>query len=148
MFIKVIVWTFILALLMGLKESEMEGKDGWAQNLPTFRVYPFFFKLLGGKPLTGYHIYLILLFTTIFHGVFLFLTWSLSLECYVLALIAFFFVVEDFLFFLVNPHFRLKNFKRGSIVWHKRWCAALPVTYWFGLLFSLLLVISGKLLVR
>jgi len=48
-----IVYTIALAIIFALLEVQVEGKDGWCRNLPTFRINVFFRKILGGKPLTG-----------------------------------------------------------------------------------------------
>jgi hypothetical protein len=55
--IKQYIFTLVLAIITALWEIQVEGKEGWAKQLPTFRINVFFRKLLGGKPLTGYHIF-------------------------------------------------------------------------------------------
>ena len=41
-----------------------------------------------------------------------------------------FWVVEDFLWFVLNPHFGWSKFNKNSIWWHKRWFLGLPLDYW------------------
>jgi hypothetical protein len=69
--IKYYIFTLILAIITALWEIQVEGRWGWAKLLPTFRINVFFRKLLGGKALTGYHIFLLLLFVTVFHELFI-----------------------------------------------------------------------------
>jgi hypothetical protein len=50
-----------------------------------------------------------------------------------------FWVVEDFLWFVVNPAFGLRRFRPRHIAWHKRWAFGAPVDYWiFGAISVLL----------
>jgi hypothetical protein len=41
-----------------------------------------------------------------------------------------FWVIEDFLWFALNPHYGLRKFRREHIWWHKRWLLGVPVDYW------------------
>lgn len=144
MLIKAFIWMTILALFHALMEVQVEGRNGWARHLPTFRINIFFYKFLGGKPLTGYHLYMLLMFITIFHGIFLFQEWNGRLEMTIFGLFSFYFVIEDFLFFVVNPHYHIKNFRKGQIEWHKRWFWKLPYTYWWGIIIGITLLLIGK----
>jgi len=144
MIIRIFIWMIILALFHALNEVQIEGKNGWARHLPTFRINVFFYKFLGGKPLTGYHLYMLLMFITIFHGIFLFQTWDIQTECSIFGYFSLYFVIEDFLFFVVNPHYKLKNFKKGKIEWHKRWFWGCPWTYWWGMIIGTFLLLLGR----
>lgn len=143
MIIKLFIWMSILALLHALQEVQIEGRSGWARHLPTFQINVFFYKFLGGKPLTGYHLYMLLMFITIFHGVFLFQEWSIKLEMTIFGYFSWYFVIEDFLFFVVNPHYSLRHFKKDHIEWHKRWFWGLPYTYWWGMIIGITLLLLG-----
>ena len=144
MLFKAFIWMIVLAYLHAWQETQIEGKSGWAKHLPTFRINVMLTKLLIGKHITGYHIFLLAMFITIFHGVFLFLPWSLRTEALVFGLFSLYFVIEDFMFFVVNPHYPLKNFKRGKIEWHRRWFCKLPVSYWWGIIIGVFLLWIGK----
>lgn len=147
MIIKIIVWIFILAYLHAKQETEIEGKDGWARHLPTFRINIFITKLLIGKEITGYHIYMLLMFLTIFHLPLIFICFSWQSELVILGFMSYYWILEDFLFFIVNPHFRLRKFKKRYISWHKRWIFnIMPDSYAYGILIgSALLYIASKL---
>lgn len=142
--IKYIIFTLILAFITALWEIQVEGKDGWAKLLPTFRINVFFRKLLGGKPLTGYHIFLLLLFITVFHGLFINDLGTWKAESIVFGLVSWFFVLEDALWFILNPHYTWKKFKKRDIEWHCRWCFGLPITYYWGMAIGTLLLILGR----
>jgi hypothetical protein len=140
------IWMLILAYLHAKQETEIEGKAGWARHLPTFRINVFITKLLIGKEITGYHIYMLLMFLIIFHLPLLFIPFTWKNECIVMGLISVYWVIEDFLFFIVNPHFTLKNFCKSKICWHKRWCLwnLMPVSYIWGIIVGSILLILGR----
>lgn len=142
--IKILIWMIVLAFFHARQEIEIEGgRGGWARHLPTFRINIFLTKLLIGKELTGYHIYMMCMFLTIFHGIFLFLNWTWQVEALTIGLLSWYFIIEDFFWFLLNPHYGIKRFKEGQISWHKRWLWGLPTSYWWGILLGLLLIIYG-----
>jgi len=120
MWIKIIIFMFVLALFHALQECQIEGEQGWCKNLPTFRINVFFRKLLGGKPLTGYHIFLMIMFQIIFHIPTIFISWSWKNESIIQGLFLWYWIVEDFLWFVVNPHYTWKKFRKHQIEWHLR----------------------------
>jgi len=127
---------FAYALLFALVEIEIEGKDGWAVNLPTwFRRTPFYARvyafLLSGKPLTGYHAVMFFIPFVSFHlGLAFGQPWSWGLEVRVLASYLVWNVAWDFLWFLLNPYFGWARFRKGEIWWHGgAWLGRLPIDY-------------------
>jgi len=142
--LNVILYLIALALIHALWEVQVEGKNGWCKKLPTFRINVFFRKLLGGKALTGYHLYMLILFQIVFHGRFLFESWSGDRELVTQGLFIIYFVLEDILWFIVNPHYTIKRFLQRKIEWHKRWILGLPLTYWVGIIAGVTLIILGK----
>jgi len=145
MLIKIIIWMLILAYLHARQETEIEGNAGWARHLPTFRINVFITKLLIGKEITGYHIFMLLMFLVIFHLPLLFIPLTLKNECMIVGLMNIYWVIEDFLFFIVNPHFTLKNFCKEKICWHKRWILGLPVSYWVAIIIGVILIFLGRI---
>jgi hypothetical protein len=130
------VLLFAYALLFALVEIEIEGKDGWAMNLPTWyrrkpwyaRVYAF---LLSGKPLTGYHAVMFFIPFLSFHvGLAFGQPWSWGLEARMLATYLVWNVTWDFLWFVLNPAYGWERFRKGKIWWHNRvWLGRLPIDY-------------------
>jgi len=142
--LKIIIWILVMAIFHSLQEIQIEGgKGGWAKRLPTFRINVFLTKLILGKELTGYHIFMLAMFIAMFHGVFIFKEFSLKTEALIFGLLSIYFVLEDFLWFIFNKHYRLKNFKRGKIKWHKRWFLGLPVSYWTFIIAGSILIWLG-----
>lgn len=133
-FIAVLVAATIFALL----ELQIEGPDGgWAARLPTWRIRNRLTNFLcGGRPLTGYHFYVHLLVLTFCHLPFLlsFATWTLAGECRILGFILMFYIIEDFLWFVFNPAFGIRKFRRDLIWWHdKSWLWFMPRDYFIFL---------------
>ena len=139
-----IIYTIILTIITALWEIQIEGKWGWAKLLPTFRINVFFRKLLGGKALTGYHIFMLLLFIAIFHAMLHEESWSWEKEFQVFGLLSWFFVLEDVLWFIFNPHYTWKRFRKKTIEWHNRWFLGLPYTYWWGIIIGIILLLLGR----
>jgi hypothetical protein len=125
--------TFIAAFFWAKLEIEIEGKHGWAANLPTWKIddHPFLHILYGGRPLTGYHVWAFTSVGFFFHlPLVVGLRWSLAGELRTLGACCLFWVVEDFLWFVLNPHFGWHKFRRDEVWWHKRWLLRLPLDYW------------------
>lgn len=133
-----LVYIFAIGLVLALQEIEIEGTAGWAKNLPTKRL-KFWWTQKSGKEITGYHAALTFLLLLFFHLPLVFFnSFSWGLELLILTQYFFFVVYWDFLWFVLNPGFRLKNFKKGNIDWHTSWFLGMPSEYWLGLLAGLL----------
>jgi len=146
MILFIILYLIVLAILHALWELQIEGNyDGWARNLPCWRWNKIWKIILGGKPMTGYHWYMLLMFTFLFHSPFLFIPWTIPTECLILGIYIYYWLLEDFLWFILNPLYTLKKFRKGSIEWHKRWILGLPLSYWVGLLIGTILIYLGRI---
>jgi hypothetical protein len=134
----VTVFIAIAAFLWAKLEIHIEGQRGWAADLPTWRVekHRLLDLLYGGRPLTGYHVWCFAFMFFFFHmPLFWTGSWSIGQELNVIGGFFLFWVAEDFLWFVLNPHFGLRKFTKEHAWWHKRWLAWVPVDYWaFGLL--------------
>jgi len=124
----------VCAAFLALLEIQIEGADGWAGNLPTWKISNRLTKLfLGSVPFTGYHLYLSLFTLCFLHlpylvGITLF---SVSSELRLFSFYLFFWVAEDFLWFAFNPAFGLRKFRKENIWWHAgSWWIFMPKLYW------------------
>lgn len=128
---------FVVSLVFALLEIQIEGGTGWAADLPTWRVRVRALDFLfGERPLTGYHVYAFLFVGFAVHVPFLVepSLFSMARELRLLAFIVLFWVLEDFLWFVMNPSFGLRRFRPEHVWWHgKRWPAFLPLAYWIFL---------------
>jgi hypothetical protein len=135
----------LLAFILALWEIQIEGKDGWAAKAPGWRIEKgWLVNLAGGRPITGYHVYMTLFLIAIVHLPLFFVPWNWRLE----GLLPGFYVgmvfLEDFLWFMLNPYYGMKNFRRGRIWWHKQWWGPVPAMYWFLLVICGVLIYLGR----
>lgn len=129
-------------------EIQAEGAHGWAERFPTWRIENRWTRLVWGrKPVTGYHVFALLFLLGILHFPFCGggANWSWPLERRVVAFMILFWVLEDFLWFVMNPAFGLKRFKQTEIWWHaKGWLWFMPSGYWIGLPLGLILYVLSN----
>ena len=144
MLVGYLVFIVLLAFLLALWEIQIEGKDGWAAKLPTWRVEKgWLLKLTGGRPLTGYHLFMTLFLIAIVHLPLFFITWGWRLECLLLGFYLGIVLIEDLLWFVLNPHYGIRRFRKGNIWWHKDWWGPVPALYWILLVITFILVYLG-----
>ncbi len=135
------VFWFVLALIFAALEIESEGKWGWAEKAPTwYRTTGFFAKLygmiMGGKPLTGYHLFMFFMSLMVFHiPFFMGIKWSPTAELTTLATYLAWCALWDYLWFVLNPYYGVRNFKKTKVWWHSKsyWVLNLfPIDYAVG----------------
>jgi hypothetical protein len=132
-FVAMLAWVVLLAYFFAETEIQIEGPAGWAANLPTWRIEQHWLLdvFWGGRAMTGYHAWMFPFIALFFHFPLFFVgQWSYHAECRVLACIMLFWIVEDFLWFVLNPAYGLAHFNAAAIPWHKRWFWIAPVDYW------------------
>jgi hypothetical protein len=143
--IKIILYLILLASIHAKLEQMIEGKtEGWASNLPCWKIENKIIKFLFGKSLTGYHYWLFIMFLLLFHSPLLFINWSFKIESLILGFYFLYWVCEDYLWFLENFYYGIRNFKKGRISWHVRWWLKLPVSYWILGSIGTTLLLLGK----
>jgi hypothetical protein len=139
-------WAFGLAAI----EIEIEGGYGWAERLPTWwlrrglvgRAFGF---VMGQRPLTGYHVFAFTIPLVILHLPFAVgVEWTLAAE---LATIATYFVlavVWDYLWFVLNPAYTVRRFRRGNVWWFEvPWIWRFPLDYYLSVLLSIVLATAA-----
>lgn len=125
-------WVCLLAFFFANVEIQIEGAQGWAAGLPTWRIEQHWLLDLfwGGRPMTGYHAWVFPFMLLFFHlPAFWAWQWNLRLEARILGSVMLFWLVEDFLWFLLNPAFGWERFTPAHIPWHKSWTLGLPTDY-------------------
>lgn len=132
-----VIYLISTAIIFALCEIQIEGRNGWAKKLPTWKIpirkiplAKYFFR--PERPLTGYHTYTWILIFLLTHSGFLIHPWSLKDELLLLAFYTFLITLEDFIWFIINPHFGLKKFSKNYIPWHQWWFLGVPTFYWVG----------------
>lgn len=135
-------WAFCLAGI----EIEIEGGYGWAERLPTWfvkrgltgRVYGL---LMGHRPLTGYHVFAFAIPVIVLHFPYVMgVEWTLAGELVTLATFFLVAVVWDYLWFILNPAYTVRRFRRGAVWWFEvPWLWRFPLDYYLGVALSIVL---------
>lgn len=136
-------YILVFGIFLALLEIEIEGKHGWAKNLPTWRKNKAS-SLVFLRSITGYHVLLSAMILFLNHIVYIgFFGWSgIVDEMMILAFHMILVIYWDFLWFILNPHFTYKKFKQEHIPWYtdSTWIAWFPVDYWYAIGLALSLV--------
>ena len=130
-----LAWVALLGFFFAQVEIQIEGAAGWAAGLPTWRIESHWLLDLfwSGRPMTGYHAWVFPFIALVFHlPIFLRGRWSWRVEARIVAMIMLFWVIEDTLWFVLNPAFGWSQFSAGNIPWHIHWWMGLPVDYWIS----------------
>ncbi|TAL18399.1 hypothetical protein EPN96_01120 [bacterium] len=139
-------WVLTLAFFFAKAEIQIEGANGWASNLPTWRVegHVLLGLFWGGRTLTGYHAWIFSFMALVFHtplilsGKFARKLWSRSLGSLML-----FWIAEDFIWFALNPAYGIAKLAPQFVPWHKNWLLGWPSDYLtFSTLGALLILYS------
>jgi hypothetical protein len=140
-----LVFMAFMAFLLALWEIQIEGKDGFAAKLPCWRLEKGrLMRLTGGRPITGYHVFMVLFLIALVHLPLFFVTWSWRLEGLLIGFFIGMLLLEDFLWFVINPNYGIKSFRRGKIWWHPSWWGPVPDFYWILLPIVVVLVYFGQ----
>jgi len=134
-------YLFLVILALAALEVQIEGRYGWTKKLPTWRIKSKLFGFfMGGKELTGYLFYMLLLLFMLFHLPFLGgAAWTFASEVEIIFLFLLFSVFWDFLWFLLNPYYGLAHFKPSYVYWHQQWILGIPLDYPRGIIISLMI---------
>lgn len=100
------IFLFLISICLALLEIQIEGVNGWASNLPTWKYN------IGGFVMTGYHLYLWLFLILVVHTSFIFIKWSWEKQCYIITFLLLVLLLEDAFWFLFNRKFKLKDYWR------------------------------------
>jgi len=138
----------LLSFFFAKLEIQIEGKNGWASSLPTWKIEKHWLLDIfwGGRPMTGYHAWAFSFMFLVFHlHFFLTGTWRPLMECRVLGSLMWFWIAEDFLWFLLNPAYGWNRFAPAFVPWHKSWIWLFPTDYWtFCAVGGILLLLSFR----
>ena len=145
MIIGFLAFMVLMALILALWEIQMEGKDGWAAKMPCWRINKgWLVRLTGGRPITGYHVFMTLFLVAMVHLPIFFVSWSWRLEGLLVGFYIGMVLMEDFLWFVFNPYYGIKSFRKGKIWWHDKWWGPVPSFYWILIVIAALLLYFGR----
>lgn len=119
---------FMLPFSWACMEIEVEGRYGWAEKLPTWyrteggRVIGLLKILSGGRPINGYWLFAMVFWFLFPHLPFIsgLTAWTFSAELAVLQFYVAFVAIEDFLWFVLNPHYKFSGYTPENVWWHLR----------------------------
>lgn len=137
-----LAYALVLAVFFAQTEIQIEGSEGWAAKLPTWRIEHHWLLDIfwGGRAMTGYHAWIFPCVALFFHFPFaVTLKWNLPDEARILGSIMCFWTCEDFLWFVLNPAFGVDRFAPQFVPWHKHWLGGAPVDYWVAAVAATLL---------
>lgn len=136
----------LVSWLFALWEIQIEGRHGWAEKLPTWRIENKWTRTFYRKPITGYHLYAQGFIFLMAHGSFglNLVPWTFHSELRILAFLVLFWILEDFLWFICNRDYGFKCFKPQYISWHRdSWWWVAPRDYWLGTPLGIVLYLIG-----
>ena len=121
------LFIFSYSTLYSLLEIELEAKEGWCKNLPTPVVLGNF---------TLYHVLMNIIVIISILKVYVKDITSLEDITQAIFYIAAWFLIEDFMWFVLNPHFTIDKYKKEHIWWHARrpWYFGIPEHNFIGIL--------------
>ncbi|MFC1663083.1 hypothetical protein ACFL04_02890 [Patescibacteria group bacterium] len=139
------LYLILTALILALWEIQIEGKHGWASRLPTKRFNNDLVKSIsGGRPITGYHLMMLLTILVLIHLPVFFTDWSWYNEAKIIGFFILMLTIEDFLWFVFNPDWGISEFKKSrKLWWHPGWLLGLPIFYWFTIPIGILVILWG-----
>jgi len=141
------IFVVLSSVLLAKVEIQIEGKDGYAQSLPvTWRTKNKWVKnLIGG---TSYHVYMWAFILALMHLPFVVgLPWTPGKEMLIISFLLFITVVEDFLWFILNPDYGIKKYKKECIPWFQdRWIWFTPAWYWWYTPIAILLYLGSRMI--
>lgn len=137
------IFLIAFSILCALMEIQIEGENGWAKDLPTWKIKNPFMKIIGWPTIDGYHLSFWGIMILVFHAPFFFgFPFTRENELLVIEMIIIFSILEDFLWFAFNPKWGLKRFFKEEIPWHPNKFLFFPQNYWI----SFLLVVIFKVI--
>jgi hypothetical protein len=131
-FLTLLFWITLMALFFAMTEIQIEGPHGWATSLPTWRIekHPLLDIFWGGRAMTGYHAWFFSFIILVFHlPHIIYGSISVRTEARCIGALMFFWIFEDFLWFVLNPAFGLGRFSPEIVFWHKNWLLGVPTDY-------------------
>ena len=124
------IYLFILCHILARVEIHIEGANGWAAGLPTWRWGPrWWLSLTNGKELTGYHLWLTLFLIGMFHLPLVFTGFSRALLAKCASSYMMVTTAWDLQWFVWNPAWGFGALRSREVPWFRRKVLGLPLDY-------------------
>jgi hypothetical protein len=132
----IFIWVIAAFVSWSFWEAYIEGKSPWAAKSCGWKL-----KIAKRVTLTAYHFWLNIMFIFFLTLPFIVSGWDKNLFGIILSAAAIGMLVEDFLWYVINPFFSLKKFNPKDAKWYP-WVGIgklkLPATYILGIIVALL----------
>ncbi len=131
------IFTWVIAGFVGMAfwEAYIEGKYPWAGAQVGWNV-----KLTDRVTVTAYHFWIYVMLAFFLSLPLVVNGWSIELFGVILSAFAIGFIIEDFVWFLVNPFYSLRKFNEKDVYWYP-WIGfgkfKIPLFYVVGVIVSI-----------
>ena len=114
----ILIYILLIFVSIAFWEAYIEGKNGWASKSVGWRMKK---NLIFIKGITAYHFWAWMIMIPMFLALPL-IIYGFDLKLFGVLATGYFWgaILEDFLWFVVNPAFHFKNFNSKHVKWH-RW---------------------------
>jgi hypothetical protein len=118
------IFIVLIAFFLAIIEIEIEGCQGWAENLPTAKLVDT------KRSLTVYHLYMFSFVLLILCGTFFVKSYDYTFYdfLYILTMAIMVVFLEDIYWFVLNPCYGFKRI--ADVWWHAKW-GPIPIIYVF-----------------
>jgi len=118
-YILILIYILLIFVSIAFWEAYIEGKNGWASRSVGWKMKKNIFFTKG---ITAYHFWAWIIMIPMFLALPL-VIYGWNLKLFGVLATGYFWgaVLEDFLWFVVNPTFQLKNFNSKNVNWHLKW---------------------------
>ena len=127
----IFIWIILGFVAMSFWEAYAEGKYPWASRSVGWKI-----KITKRFTCTGYHTFLLIMITFFLTLPLIINGWNTKLFGIILSAASLGLVVEDFLWYVVNPVYSFKKFNPKDAN-HYPWIGPVPVLYVIGIAISL-----------
>jgi hypothetical protein len=111
----------LFGTLWAALEVQIEGENGWAAKLPTTKFL--------GTHFTWYHVIMNVMVVVLTFKV---VSFSWALPFWIVGL----FLIEDYMWFMINPGFGFAKYDSKHVAWHK-WLWGMPIGNWISAIIML-----------
>lgn len=130
----IFIWIWAAFVAMAFWEAYVEGKKPWDKGKLGWKL-----KITKKYCFPAYAFYVWLMWIFLLTLPFIIYGWNLKLFGIILSAFVLGTIIEDFLWFAVNPTFKIKNWNSKNVTWY-RWIKLgkieFPLMYLIGILIS------------
>jgi len=147
MSLSLIFFVLVTSVIFSLLEIQIEGGNGWAGKLPTWKIRDPLKGIINFPYISGYHLYFWILLLFILHfPLFFGISFNIKNELSIIEVYVLILLIEDFMWFVFNPKWGVKKFFTESIPWQAKKLLYLPQIYWIAFVSIAIIEFSKQIL--